>query len=678
MIDQPNNDDWIENPAPASYRRVPTQEELAQSLANAPDAPEPKPKPNPKEGKKDGRKPEPGQGGRDRRGKGGDAPGHPSGASAGGEGGKGGRGRPRGEIYDNCPVTPLGVRGDFAWYLDALGQLRGVKEHKIQTILSLWGRLNPQLQHHFPSFNKSGDKVKNRFDQTHASMIMIQAAAECGLFDPQNGVRGVGCWTDDDGRLIYHAGDEVLQGGAWRAPGRIEERIYPAYPRAPRPAETEGPDPAPEILETLASWNWTAPDVHPQIALGMIATMMLCGALDWRPTFWLLAPAGAGKSDFQKLMAMLMGDGGLVQSTDATKSGITSKLGQSSLPVAIDEFEPGDERSTKERDMVQLARVASSGGEWMRGSADQTGVGGKIFSAFLFSSILIPGIMKTQDVQRLIRLEMRPLRTGTPPLVLQARTWRERGARLRARLFRRWSSWPERLSRWRHVLEQEEVTGRDADNWATVLAMADMAQEDEIAAEDVMRGWAKKAAFLAAADKSDTINDADAMLLHLMSQHHDPFRRGELHNIAQWVMAAAQRPGAVRAIYGAKDEFGHATQLDATTLRDRAEAANRVLAKVGLRVQGAGDEAQLFIANAQMQGLNDLFRGSQWHGGVWSQSARRVPGAELTPHPLTLAGIRSRGVLMPIRSIPGLMSFQTETPDTMPAPRTGDELEDFM
>lgn len=569
-------------------------------------------------------------------------------------------------------MAPLGVRGDFAYYLDALGQLRAVKDHKLQTVMSLWGHTNHQLQYHFPVFDKDGDRRPNRFDQTQASMVMIQAAAERGLFDPQNGVRGVGCWTDDDGRLIYHAGDEVMHGDEWHPPGRIDERIYPAYPRAPRPAETDGPDPVDEILDTLESWHWTAPDVHPHLALGMIATMMMCGALSWRPTFWLLAPAGAGKSDFQKLIAMLMGEGGLVQSTDATKAGITSKLGQSSLPVAIDEFEPGDERSNKERDMVQLARVASSGGEWMRGSADQTGVGGKIFSAFLFSSILIPGIMKTQDIQRLIRLEMRPLREDTPPLILQARTWRARGARLRARLFRRWSHWPERLSRWRHILEQEAVKGRDADNWGTVLAMADMAISDRIADEEVMRNWARKVAFLAAADKSDTINDADAMLLHLMSQQHDPFRRGELHNIAQWVMAAAQRPGAVRAIYG--DEHP-----DPISLRDRAGQANKVLAKVGLRVQGDGDDALLFIANAQMQGLNDLFRGSQWHGGVWSQSARRVPGAELTPHPLTLAGIRSRGVLMPLRSIPGLMTFQSDVPDSPAPPRTAldDELEDF-
>lgn len=597
-------------------------------------------------------------------------------AKAGAPGGASGRrdgGRARGEIYPDCPVLPLGVRGDFSYYLDALGQLRAVKKHELQTIMSLWGHANRQLAFHYPQFDKDGDRRPNRFDQTTAAMVMIEAVSECGLFDPSGAVRGVGCWTDDDGRLIYHGGDRILyRGRAWE-PGRIDGRIYPSFPRAPLPSSDPGRDPVPEILDTLNSWAWRDGDAHPFLALGMIATMMMCGALDWRPTFWLLAPAASGKSEFQKLVKLILDEGGLVQSTDATKSGITSKLGQSSLPVAIDEFEPGGEHSTRERDMVQLARVASSGGEWMRGSADQTGVGGKIFSAFLFSSILIPGIMKTQDVQRLIRLELEPLRADTPPLTLNPRTWRERGARLRARLFERWESWPERLAAWRHSLELAGVTGRDADNWGTVLAMADMASRDDIGAEDVRAGWAKKVAYLAAADRADTINDADAMLLHLMSQHHDPFRRGELHNIAQWVMAAAKRPGAVRAIYGGGD-----SPLD---LDDGAKRANQVLAKVGLRVQGVGDEAALFIANAQMQGLNDLFRGSQWHGGVWSQSARRVPGAELTPNPLTLAGIRSRGVLMPLASIPGLMAFTTDAAavDQTPAqqPQDGHAPEDW-
>jgi hypothetical protein len=527
--------------------------------------------------------------------------------------------------------------------------------------MSLFGHRIPALCWNFPQWEKVPDsdppdmrRKKDRFDQTRASMVMYQAVSECGVFNPDNSVRGVGCWADDNGGLVYHAGDEVLVDGEWQRPGRIEGKIYPAYASIPRPSVAEDfPDPSAEILKTISTWAWRAPDVHPFLALGMVATMALCGALDWRPVFWLLAPAGAGKSEFQKLLKLLLGEDGLVQTTDATKSGITSKLGQSSLPVAVDELEPGDERSTKERDIIQLARVAASGGEWFRGSADQTGVGGKVYSAFLFSSILIPGVMKTQDVQRLIRLELDPLPKDAPKLNLDPRTWRTRGARLRALLFRRWESWPERLSAWRHALEIEGVAGRDADNWGTVLAMADMASQDEISGPDVLSAWAKKVAFLANADREETTNDAEAMLLWLMGQPFDIYRRGEQFTIAQWVQVAAGLPGAP-AIWS---DGGAEGSLDASELKARRDKANVGLAKAGLRVQGLKEDAQLFIANKVIPGLNDLFRGSQWHGGVWKQSAGRVPGATTVPNPLTLAGIRTRGILVPVQAIPGLIDF---------------------
>ncbi|MGB1390143.1 MAG: hypothetical protein ACPG61_14780, partial [Paracoccaceae bacterium] len=550
---------------------------------------------------------------------------------------------------------PLGIRGGHAYYLDVNGQMRAITKHDRETVLSLFGHMNGRLMHNFPMWREKKDggfeRKPRAFNQAEAAWDMYAAASECGVFNPDNAVRGVGAWTDDDGQLVYHTGDAVLVNGKAQRPGRIGKKIYPAYPPIPHPDDSTTPtDPVPEILRTVETWNWSVPDVHPFVTLGMIGIQMLGGALDWRPTFWLVAPAGAGKSELQKLIKLLHGDDGLVQTTDVTKSGITSKLGQSSLPVAVDELEPGDERSTKERDIIALARVAASGGEWFRGSADQTGVGGKVYSAFFFSSILIPGVMKTQDIQRLIRLELRPLDKGAAKLDLQPRTWRARGARLKALLIARWPTWAQRMSAWRQSLEVAGVMGRDADNWGTVLAMADMAHQEDIAAEDVRASWAQKIAFVANAGREDTLNDADAMLLHLMGQHYDPFRRGQQYNVAQWIMTAAGLPGAPEGLRNVDDDGMPDTKR-------AQEKANSMLASIGLRVRGTSEDAQLFIANAQIQALKDLFRGSDWAGGAWAQSAARVPGAEPVPSPLTLAGIRSRGVFMPLTSIPGLTGF---------------------
>lgn len=588
--------------------------------------------------------------------------------------------RPRGEIWDGCPVKPLGVFGDLAYFLDANGQLRGFKKLANQELQSLFGHQLAKLRWKFPVFVNTADKGdppvyvpdRKKIEFAYASLVIWEAVSECGVFNPQNAVRGVGSWTDDEGHLIYHTGHAILWRGAWYQPGRIGPHIYPAAPPIPRPAQTtEAPDPVPPLIQTLESWNWARPDLHPFIALGMIGVQMLCGALDWRPVFWLAAAAGSGKSEFQKLLKLLHGEGGLVQSTDATQRGITSQIGQSSLPVALDELEPGDERSTKEKAIIELARIAASGGSWLRSSADQTGVTGKIYSAFLFSSILIPGAMKTQDLQRLIRLEMEPLTKGAPRLNLDPRTWRARGARLKALLIERWGTWPERLGLWRHALELEGVTGRDADNWSAVLAMADMAQSEALPSDEITATWARKVARQVVADRPDVDNDADAMLLHLLSQTYDPWRKSEQWSVAQWIMAAAGLPGAPKAL-------SHQLTGDdlADDRRGRMKRANDMLAKVGLRVYDEDNEPSLFIMNKQIQGLKDLFRFSDWAGGVWAQSAKRIPGAVATPNPATLAGISSRGYKIPLKSIPGLMSFPMDQ-GAGSRPPVSDELEDF-
>ncbi|MBW4972094.1 hypothetical protein KZZ08_00595 [Roseovarius mucosus] len=632
---------------------APTREDLARELENAPEAPP-----------IDGAPPMP--------------PPPPPPQDRGPGGGSGDR--PRGEIFEGCPVKPLGVCGDLAYFLDANGQLRAAKKMENQVLQSLFGHQINKLRRAFPIFVNNAEKGeppiwqidKKKVDFQYASLVIWEAVSECGVFNPQNAVRGVGAWTDDQGHLVYHTGNAILYRGERYVPGRIGPHIYPAAPPIPHPADNlDAPDPVPPLMQTLESWNWSRPDLHPFVALGMISIQMLCGALDWRPVFWLIAAAGSGKSEFQKLLKQLHGDGGLVQSTDATQRGITSQLGQSSLPVALDELEPGDERSTKEKSIIELARIAASGGSWLRSSADQTGVTGKIYSAFLFSSVLIPGAMKTQDLQRLIRLEMEPLTMGAPKLNLDPRTWGARGRRLKAMLIQRWDTWPERQSMWRHALELAGVMGRDADNWSAVLAMADMAQSEDLPTQEICAAWAQKVAFQVTADKPDVGNDAEAMLLHLMSQTLDPFRRGEQWTIAQWIMAAAGLPAAPRALLEKLPDQGIAD-----TRTDRMKAANGVLAGVGLRVYYDDAEPSLFIMNKQIQGLKDIFRFSDWAGGVWSQSAKRVPGAVATPSPATLAGISSRGYKMPLKSIPGLMSFPMDQ-GAGAAPRVSDELEDW-
>ncbi|WP_157814908.1 hypothetical protein [Sagittula sp. P11] len=578
----------------------------------------------------------------------------------------------RGQLLEGCPVVALGVRGDHAYFLDALGQMRHAKDLKLQFIASLFAANFDYLCNAFPVFTKDDEGVVRRkpseFKGNAASHALWRAAGECGVFNPDNTVRGSGAWLDDDGELVYHLGDVVFYKNQLLPPGRIAGRIYQAEHPLPRPS-TKGPDPAEDILDTLETWNWAVPDLHPFVALGMIAIQMMGGALRWRPTFWLTAPAASGKSSFQELLQHLHGEA-LIHSVDTTKSGITSRIRQSSLPVTVDELEPGDERSNKEREIINLARLASSGGDWSRGSPDQASIGGKVYSAFMFSSILIPGIMKTQDLQRLIRLDMNRIE-DTRGLSLSPRTWRARGVRLKGRLIERWATLPERIGVFRHALEEEGVTGRNADNWEIVLAMADMAKDRDVASAEVARAWARKAALQVQADRDDVTNDADALIAHLLGQVMDPFRRGEQWTVAQWIMVAA-------GLKGAPSQLLPTTGDAAFQIEDRRKRATEVLRQYGLGVY-MEDEQTLFIGNRGPMLLGKLFEGSQWSGGAWAQSARRIPRAYVPKTTKTLAGVTTRGTMIPLTSIPSLHAFPDNPSDakTAATERDGGQVDNF-
>lgn len=578
--------------------------------------------------------------------------------------------RPHGQIWKGCPVTPLGYLDSTFFYLDPLGQLRALTKHDAQSIMALFNRALPKLYDAFPKYTGSDDKVvrkREHFDHQLAASAMLKACGEKGLFNPEGSIRGVGAWADDDGQLVYHLGDALLVAGEERPPQSHQRRIYPAAPPIPHPAQAGKTDAAQQLHEVLSTWSWTRPDIDPEIAAGMIGVMILGGALAWRPAFWVTGGPGTGKSALQRLLLHIMGgEAGLIQSPDATARGIASALGYSSLPVAMDELEPGEEGSTKGRAIIELARVAASGGRWMRGSSDQKGASGQLQSTFVFSSILIPGVLKSQDLQRIIVLALNPIPEGAIAPSLRADTWRGRGAALKRDLIDRWPSWPARLEAWREAFATRGITGRAADNWASTLAMAQMMRAADMPQPDELAGWVAKVSAHVTADLAEVGSDADEVLMHLLTKVFDPFRRGEQYTIAQWLQVAAG--------------YDHAPAGLCEGAQDRRAAANAHLARLLVKVVPDEGGPRLFVGNAKAAGLLELFAGTQWAGGAWKQSLERVKGATLPKGSRTLAGIATRGVEIPLTSIPSLANWPQDrivtaravTPNLTPA-----EMEDF-
>lgn len=668
------NDDWMSNPAPvpraigepahqstpAAAAKPPKKkgnvtplrplEALGAELENAPQVAGPELGPDPEAGPQGTPPPDQGQ------------PVRPK-----------GKNRPHGEIWDGCPVIPLGINGPLSYYLDGLGQLRREKNHDQETIKHLFGVHIPALCYRFPKFNAQGIRKPNQFEATQASQIMVIACAERGLFDAQGAVRGVGAWTDDDGQLIYHTGAKLMTAGGELDTGRHQGRIYPSYPPVPMPATTAGAgDVVGAIGDELATWNWRRPDIDPEITLGFVGCMMMGGALDWRPHGWITGSKSTGKSRFQSLLSHLNGgEKGLLRSENATAAAIANILRMSTLPVALDELEPDAHNSAKAQQIIELMRIASSGGRRIRSSPDQTASETIIRSTFLASSIIIPGVLRAQDRSRILILDLMEFPPGSPtPPPLRAETWRRRGAHLKRLLIDRWPSWAARLELWREALALQRIDGRNGDNWATIMAMADMARHPDLPSAEVTAGWAAKLAHWVKADMAEIGGDADDVITWLLSKQIDPMRRGVQHTIGAWLKAAGQRPGAGQRIFGSdslEDE------------RDHAKKANRHLTPYGLRVVGSATDPRLFVAYKPIQGLLELFAGSDWAGGAWAQSLGRIKDAAPHPNSLYFDGIQTRGVNVPFASIPGLMMLDGKEPAAEPSrpPDVSPMMEDF-
>ncbi|SDW15803.1 putative DNA primase/helicase [Albimonas donghaensis] len=564
------------------------------------------------------------------------------------------KGQPaRGEIYDGCPVKALGVHGKVSWYIDWLGQIRDVSKHDRDTILHIFGGREEELRRHFKRQAKSGDVIG--WDQSKAAAAMQRAAADQGIWNPLQRLRGRGAWTDGDGGLILHCGDAVLHRGVWHDPGELEGFVYPSAPRIPRPLPP-GPEveSAPDaLLELLDTWSWQRRHVDAFLLLGWIGCALFGGALPWRPLVWITGDAGTGKSTLQGLIGnVLGGEGALLQSSDATPASLWQMLGTDALPVALDEVEPDVDSRTRVSGVIKLARQAASGGVILRGGSDHKGSEFKARSCFLLSSILRPAMLD-QDISRMALLELEPLGRGVTPPSLRPDRMRQLGRALRTRIIDQWPRWHQTLELYRAALARQGHNARGADQFGTLLAMADMCMEDAVPLPGRCDGWAAQLAASLVGEQTDQARDWQRLATWLLGQQVEAWRGGSRFSIGALLLAAAC--------------------LQTTEERETGPSvadAKSFLPRYGIRVQGTGRRARVWIANSHPL-LANLFRDTQWWAGagqtgVWAQSLRRVPGAVVPKSSTRFDGRSVRYMDVPLVELLDLSAEPDEAPTDTP------------
>jgi hypothetical protein len=519
----------------------------------------------------------------------------------------------------DCPVEPLGKLGQLHFYLDEQKQMISLdpQKHGKTHILALFGRRFKLVHQYWPRYSdktgSDGKPIVTGWKPEVAAETLMGACAMQGIFDPQGKVRGTGAHRSADGELILHCGDKIFITGphsGYVDPGLIAGYVYPAGPSRPRPFEHEiDTTPGELLLVHLKAWHWMRPLVDPMLALGWIGCAMVGGALDWRPHAWITGSTATGKSTLQKLIRELF-NGAALTTGNATEASLRQLLKQQTLPVLFDELE-AQEDNRKNTAVIELARLASSGEQALRGGQNHEGHEFTVRSCFLFSSILLPP-MPVQDKNRLAILELERIPPGkAAPTIVEAEL-RELGRKIRRRLVDQWHRVDELVSRYKIALGNEGHSGRSGDQFGTLLAIADILLYD-VADEENILEWASRL-------KADTLEEKSTEI---------PDEQEAVHRLATSFIQ--QRGGeepqpVVRHIQ-------EALSIDGDKARERLENFGLRIVEIkwnddnpgAIRPRPGTPPTQLYLAIARNHvALAKLFAETRWSGGTWSQSFGRV------------------------------------------------------
>ncbi len=564
-----------------------------------------------------------------------------------------------------CPVKPLGKFGLDYYFLDDIGQIITVKTNFGKgDVYSLFGS-NPGLAEElFPQYGrplkdpKTGeDLIDERgrvvfqikgLDQTKAQKRLIQACTWQGIFDPNTRVRGRGAHLGRDGQMILHCGDQLLigetkaVGGRTRAahytsPGLIDKAVYPSGPPLPRPADTpSSTGEAEATLMLLREWQWRVPEIMPHLLLGFIGAALIPGVLPWRPHMWINAGSGAGKSTLMNVIEYHM-DAWLLRAESATEAGIRQILGQDALSVLVDEFESEAGDDTKQK-VLGLARISSSGGVAVRGSAEHKGQQFTAKSCFLFSSILHQPLI-AQDRNRITVLDALPLPQSAKEPEIIPDVLRRRGAAMRRRMLMQWPRYLATFDRYRLEIQREGFSARHGSQYGALLACADMLLFDEAPHsgdladlnedDERVRDYVQRLLPIILQAEVDGESD-HVRCLRTLTTHKLPAASGrDPESVGRWISKALISNEVTGMSYNA-DAMAKLRTYGLRLVNAKPPTASAKDPRWGIERDFSPEKfVYLAVSSAkEHKGLAEVFDRTDWKGGVWSQSLNRVKGKE--------------------------------------------------
>ena len=573
------------------------------------------------------------------------------------------------------PVQPLGIMSGLdgsqkCYYLDGNKQLVALEagnRHGKNSLIALYGSKSDWLEANWPQWsapkkargdNGQWEEIEPAriigFDQSKSSRAHIEACAAKGLFSAADKMRGRGAHRKRGGGLVLHCGgqlyvsehrvDERIKGWRWIDCGFHDGFVYPGAEAIPRPwHEPAGVKPARDLVALVRTWNWKRENLDVRLLLGAIGASMIGGWLRWRPNVWITGGRGTGKSTLNGedgVLHRMFGEG-LFRTGNASAAAIRQTLKNSTVPVLFDEIEAGaDNRRVNE--VIELARVASSGEKAHRGSADGVAQEFTLRSCFWFSSINIPPL-QPQDRSRLGILELKPFHEGAVPPVLDDLHLGELGRKLHRRMLDELWRMEATKAKYHAALSDAGHDARACDQFGTMLACADLllqdwkaeGQADGLPDDEELAHWATLCRPERMAEISEATPDHEACMIHLLTTQVQARGGDERESLGTWIGNAVAAeieplykqdgvaPGEERTLkrlqqYGLK-------LVNPVWKPEERDTRGKLVRSAAWGARSFDCSEPIFLAVAgKHQALDKIFEGAIWQGGVWRQSLART------------------------------------------------------
>jgi len=291
------------------------------------------------------------------------------------------------EILDlsDMPFRVLGYHHAYRYYMP----------HSTQQIVELTAAAHAKnqlmvlapLEYWLQKFGNGQKTSSINWDYVINTLFKLSTAK--GLFNIKDSIRGRGAWLDN-GRSILHLGETIYVDGKKFKPEDVDSKfVYEKNhdigfePQAPANNKE-----AAQLVELFQRCEWEN-EVSAYLIAGWCMIAPVCGILDWRPHVWITGASGCGKSTVvDRLIEPMLGSTMIRTEGKTTEAGIRQTLGQDARPVVYDEAEGEDKKNASRiQEILDLARVSSSGGVITKGSQDGEGVSYRVRAIFCFSAI---------------------------------------------------------------------------------------------------------------------------------------------------------------------------------------------------------------------------------------------------------------------------------------------------